>query len=310
MWNKVGAAWRAPFGRVLILIALGIVASDLILRAIETRLSGNLAHVAEIPALIDSAAATARPTLLLLGNSLTYNGIAPEALRAVHAQGPVTKITPDGTNYWDWQCILEHQVLERDDLKVDMLVLGYAWHLLSDQTNPEPSSLGALFCRATDVFAPRSLGLDSIGDIAEFLLAGSLRPYALRETLRNRGLALVIPDYARLTQLANVNVEAAKQASGPKRLFTYAHFTGLAEKLHARGTTIVIIAMPVRSEYDIDEELKALDARGLIVLLDYRATPGIDAHAFKDEMHLTEAGQTILTARLSSDLRARAVAAR
>ena len=41
--------------------------------------------------------------------------------------------------------------------EVDMLVLGYAWHLLSDQTKPEPSSLGALFCRATDVFAPRSL---------------------------------------------------------------------------------------------------------------------------------------------------------
>jgi hypothetical protein len=310
MWNKVGAAWRAPFGKVLILIALGIVVSDLTLRAIETRLSGNLAHIAEIPGLIDAAAATKRPTLLLLGNSLTYNGIDAETLHAAHTQGPVTKITPDGTNYWDWQCILEHQVLARGDLKIDTLVLGYAWHLLSDQTKPEPSSLGALFCRATDALAPRSIGLDSIGDVSEFLLAGSLRPYALRETLRNRGLALLIPDYARLTQLANVNEEAAKQASGPKRVFTYTYFTALAEKLHARGMNIVIIAMPVRSEYDLDDELKSLAARGLIVLLDYRATPGIDAHAFRDEMHLTAAGQAILTARLASDLRTRAVAAR
>jgi hypothetical protein len=310
MWNKVGAAWRAPFGKVLVLIALGILVSDLTLRAIETRLSGNLAHVAEIPQLLDAAAATKRPALLLLGNSLTYNGIAPEPLHAVHAHGPVTKITPDGTNYWDWQCILEHQVLKREDLKVDTLVLGYAWHLLSDQTKPEPSSLGALFCRATDALAPRSIGLASIGDVSEFLLAKSLRPYALRETLRNRGLAFLIPDYARLTQLANVNEEAAKQASGPQKSFTYAHFSGLAEKLQARGATIIVIAMPVRSEYEIDEELKSLEARGLIVLLDYRATPGIDARAFKDEMHLTAAGQTTLTARLASDLRARAVAAR
>jgi hypothetical protein len=310
MWNKAGAVWRAPFGKVLILIGLGIVVSDLTLRAIETRLSGNLAHVAEIPELIDAAAATQRPALLLLGNSLTYNGIAPDALRAVYTRGPVTKITPDGTNYWDWQCILEHQVLSREDLKIDTLVLGYAWHLLSDQTKPEPSSLGALFCRATDVLAPRSIGLTSIGDISEFLLAGSLRPYALRETLRNRGLALLIPDYARLTQLANVNEEAAKQASGPKKVFTYAYFTALAEKLKARGTTIVIIAMPVRSEYEIDEELKALAARGLIVLLDYRVTPGIEARAFKDEMHLTAEGQAVLSERLALDLRARAVAAR
>jgi hypothetical protein len=310
MWNKVSTAWRAPFGRVLILVALGIVVSDVTLRVIETRLSGNLAHVAEIPSLVDAAAATRRPALLLLGNSLTNNGIAAEPLRAAHPLGPIAKLTPDGTNYWDWQCILEHQVLARADLQVDTLVLGYAWHLLSDQTQPDPSSLGALFCRATDALKPNSIGLDSIGDVSEFLLAGSLRPYALRETLRNRGLALLIPDYARLTQLANVNQEAAKQASGPKKQFTYAHFTALADKLRARGTTVVIIAMPVRGEYDIDEELRALDARGLIVLLDYRATPGIDERVFKDEMHLGDQGQQILTRRLVGDLRARSVAAR
>ena len=310
MWNKVSAAWRAPIGKVLIIVVLGIVASDLLLRSIETRLSGNLAHVAEIPRLIDAAAATDRPTLLLLGNSLTNNGIAAEPLRAVHGNWSVTKITPDGTAFWSWKCILEHQVLDRDDLKLDTLVIGYAWHLLSDQARANPSILGALFCDATDALEPEDNGLHSIGDVSEFLLSANLRPYALRETLRNRGLAKVIPDYTRFTQLANVNRDAATQAEGSKQTFTYSRFKTLVGQLRARGTKIIIVAMPVRTPYDIDADLRALDAHGEIVLLDYRSTPGIDAHAFKDEMHLTVGGQTVLTNRLVGDLQARMVAGR
>jgi hypothetical protein len=310
MWNQVSRAWRAPVGRILIFLALGIVVSDLLLRTIETRLSGNLAHIAEIPSLVDAAAATGRPALIVLGNSLTNNGIAPGPLRAVHAAGPITKITPDGSNYWDWQCLIRHQLLGRDDLKVDTLVLGYAWHLLSDQTKPDPSSLGALFCRPSDVLAPGDIGLHSVGDMSEFLLASSLRPYALRETLRNRGLAIVIPDYQRFTQQANANREAAKQSEGPKRTFSYQNFSALAAQLHARGTALVIVAMPVRTEYELDEDLLALAERGIITHLDYRAMPGLDAAAFIDAMHLTEAGQAVLTARLVDDLAQRRVAAR
>jgi hypothetical protein len=302
MRNKLSAAWRAPVGKVLIFLALGLLISEVLLRSVEKRLSGNLQHIGEIPSLMDEAEASGRPALVVLGNSLVNNGIAAEPLGSLYPAGTVIKITPDGTRFWDWQCLIRHQILERRNLKVDTLMLGYAWHLLSDQTKVDPSSLGALFCRPGDVLNADEIGLGSVGDMSEFLVASSLRPYALRETLRNRGLALLIPNYQRFTQLANVNREAARQ-EGPKQpVFTYRRFTQLAEDLHAHGIRLVIIAMPVRGGYELDEELLALAARGLIVHLDYRAAPGIDASSFKDAMHLTEAGQGVLTSRLVDDL--------
>lgn len=311
MWNKLNAAWRTPAGKVVFAIALGVVLSDVTLRALEKKVSGNLAHVAEIPSLLDEAAALQRPTMLVMGNSLTNNGVAPELLRTVRNQGSVTKITPDGTNFWDWQCLIRHQVMPRTGLEVDTLVVGYAWHLLSDQTPADASRMGGLYCRTADVLTPRNIGLSSVGDTSEFLLARALRPYALRETLRNRGMSLLIPEYERFTQQANVNRAAASESSEPSSVkYTYERLAALAAELQDRGTRVVIVAMPVRSEYEVDPALQDLARENLIVLLDYRSTPGIDGSSFLDNMHLSESGQRVLTNRLAADLKTRLLASK
>src|SRR5690606_28949612 len=126
-------------------------------------LSGNLAHVAQIPDLLARAGAPQGSSLLLLGNSLVNDGVAVPLLAEHLPYERVSKITPDGTGLWDWQCLLEHQLLNRSQVQFDTIVIGYAWHLLSDQTRVDPSRLGALFCQVGDLAQPRRIGLQGSG---------------------------------------------------------------------------------------------------------------------------------------------------
>ncbi len=55
MTSRLGALLRATETRVVVALLAGIALVDIGLRLAEPRLSGNLAHVAEIPGLIAAA---------------------------------------------------------------------------------------------------------------------------------------------------------------------------------------------------------------------------------------------------------------
>ncbi len=279
-----------------------LFAADLTLRAVDDRLSGNIVHVARIPAIAEQIATTgdSRSTLVL-GNSLANNGVDGDMLAAALNPGQVAKITPDGTSFWDWQCILNGQLLGPENRHVGTLVMPTAWHLLSDATRADPSRLGALFCQFRDLRAPADLGLSGPADIGEFAAARVSRLYALRDTVRNDLLVHVVPHYERFANEIN-----AKQGRADKGAAAatpdYSHFSALAAAIEAQGTRLVVVAMPVREPYEIDAPLIELAAAGTIRLLDYRHLPGIDHSSFLDRMHLGEQGRAILTAQLARDL--------
>jgi len=273
---------------------------DLALRAADSRLSGNLAHIGEIPKLIEDLGAKGSPqATLLLGNSLTNNGVDAAAL----AQ-PVGKVTPDGSSFWDWKCIVEKQLIDHPERKVSRVVLGTAWHLASDETRADPSRLGALFCSMGDIAHPASVGISSPGDIGEFIVARGSHLYALRDTLRNRALDKFIPHYKRFASEQNAagRTDDKQPAEGTKHEVPYGNLATLARSLKARGTSLVVVLMPVKQTYEADPALLALAARGDLRLIDYRHLPGIEPAHFIDEMHLGADGRQVLTAQLARDL--------
>jgi hypothetical protein len=303
MWKMLGAHVRHTETRLVVVLLSVIVLADVALRLTDQSLSGNLAHIEDIPALIGKAGVAPRESMLILGNSLTNNGVAADAIERQFADMSVAKVTPDATALWDWQCLLDHQVVDRPDVQFDTIVIGYAWHLLSDQTRSDPSRLGSLYCRADDLLAPSAIGLGSIGEVTEFLVARSLRLYALRDTLRNRLLAFLIPHYKQFTQSANENRAGASAAPVVDVTYTYSHFESLADRLAQKDTSVIVVAMPVQQEYDLDPQLQALARRGKIRLLDLRHVEGIDASSYLDAMHLNNDGRQTLTRRLMHELR-------
>lgn len=290
-----------------LLLAVALFATfvllDIVLRATHDRLSGNLAHVREIPGIISELGARgasdqgASGATLLLGNSLTNNGVDASVL----AQ-PVGKVTPDGTSFWDWQCILDEQVVSHPERKISRVVMGTAWHLASDETRADPSRLSSQFCSLGDIARPASLGITTPGDIGEFIAARASRIYALRDTLRNRGLDKFIPHYKRFASEQNAAGRTDQEAPAAEHHVPYEGLKAMARKLKGRGTSLVMVLMPIRKPYEVDPALAQLAKDGDIRLIDYRGLPGIEPRHFLDDMHLGPEGRTVLTAQLARDL--------
>ncbi|MFC4313293.1 hypothetical protein ACFPN2_29710 [Steroidobacter flavus] len=312
MTSRLGALLRATETRVVFALLAAIALVDIGLRLMESRLSGNLAHIAAIPEIIEAAGKPQRHSLLLLGNSLTHNGVSASVVGGRLPNVSVAKVTPDGTGLWDWQCLLDHQVIERREVQFDTVVIGFAWHLLSDQARHDPSRLGGLYCRMSDLANPRTIGLETGSDIGEFVAAAVLRTYALRDTLRNRFFQLVVPSYETFTQAGNAARagvgaqpgDAPHEAGAPEVVHTYRTFAELVDRLKSKGTQVIVVAMPVQSDYEIDPALRELEtSRGLSVI-DLRKVAGLDSSHYLDEMHLNHAGQQILSKVLAADLHA------
>jgi hypothetical protein len=305
MRTNFSALMRLTEARVVLALLASIVLVDVSLRLTESQLSGNLAHVAAIPQIVADAGQPEHKSLLVLGNSLTNNGVAPQIVAQGLPELAVAKVTPDATGLWDWQCLLEHQVVQRPEVQFDTVVIGFAWHLLSDQTRSDASRLGALYCRLTDLAAPRAIGLESHGDIGEFIAARVLRTYALRDTLRNRLFQVTVPNYIQFTQSGNGRAGLAEKPpskSAPEIQYTYQTFTGLVKRLRSEGTRVIAVAMPVQDGYQLDAQLQSLTDRGTLEVIDLRDVEGLQDSHFLDGIHLNSAGQHILSRVLAEGL--------
>lgn len=301
MRKTLRAGLRTSEAKIVLVLLASIITADCFLRGIDARLSGNIAHIESIPSLVRELSAHDNRSMLILGNSLTKDGVHEQTI-AARLDVDVAKITPDGTGLWDWQCLLQHEVLNNSGADIDTLVIGYAWQLLSDQTRVDPSRLGAHFCELSDLSQPRSIGLASFGDTGELVLARASRIYALREVLRHRILSILIPSYETFTQQANAAGAERVGEPQPEQTYTYERFAALAATLQKKGTRVVVVALPVQSGYHLDEELDRLADNGTIALIDLRDIEGLDASAYRDSMHLNDRGQALLTERLAERL--------
>ena len=304
MGNRLGTVLRSTETRVVFALLALIALVDLGLRLVDNRLSGNVAHVESIPQLMADAGQPEQQSLLLLGNSLTNNGVAPQVVTRELPSVALAKVTPDATGLWSWQCLLDHQVIERPEVQFDTVVIGFAWNLLSDQTRANASRLGGMYCDLSDLGRARAIGLKNSGDVGEFIAAKLLRTYALRETLRNRLFQSAVPHYVEFTQGNNAAGAPAAVTNTTHQDYTYQTFTGLVNRLKAEGTRVIVVAMPIQKEYEVDPQLRELADRGVIEMIDLRDAAGIEAAHYLDGIHLNATGQEILSRVLAEDLAA------
>lgn len=309
--SRVDAVWKAviPF-----VAALGVlIAGEAIFRIVETRLSGNIDHMIHAPAILHQFASGSdgghSEKILVMGNSLTHNGVDTELLKSEWsaARGgdvEVFRYTPDGTFSWDWYCMTSI-LRQMENPEIDHVVLGFAWHLLADQRQPEPSRLGGYLCPTSEISALYRFGMRDSAELGEFLMAKGFHLYASRDAVRHGILSRLVPDYEEVTQelLGTTGRDAGKESTEHSgQVLTYRIFRKLIENLKVSGARITLVAMPETNPYTVDPEVLFLANDLGVEFLDYRLLPNITPDSFKDPIHLNRDGAGILTRKLSSDL--------
>lgn len=291
--------------RTLLLVLLAVVASEVFLRSSEDMLSGNIAHINQIPRLVADFDSSSDTSFVFLGNSLTNHAIdlplINEQLQANGVPlGDSIKLVPDATTIWSWNCVVDNQFM-KNSVTPGVVVLGFGWNQLSDQSRILPTRLGAFFCSAGDLLTINRLKNLSSAEAGEFLTASALRTYAHRDTIRNRALSTVIPHYQSITQM--MNSQQRDRQDSTEQLYSYTVLNSLIDNLANTNSKLIVVAMPVRDNpYNVEEGLLTALAKREVPLLDYTNLDQIDSNSFLDDMHLNSKGGAVLSTHLAKDL--------
>lgn len=294
--------------RVFALVLCGLLVAELSLRYLEPRLSGDVRHIQAIPNVAAKMAADSSTVKVLwLGNSITNDGIdigmADSLLESRLSVDVGTYVVhPDGSGIPEWYYIAKRQFLEVG-VRPDVLVIPFAWNLLTDGAAVETERIGRWYLGATsDWMEFLRFEINGFEPAAGAVLANLSAAFGNRDRVRTRVLA-ELPGYRqtaeRLSRGGNREIPNTVRRSGSSR---YSRLTRLVHAAHSYGVDVVIVAMPVRSKYDLDPELKDAIARLEIGFIDARAVSGVEPALFKDEMHLLPSGAQIVTSYVTSAL--------
>jgi hypothetical protein len=179
--------------------------------------------------------------------------------------------------------------------------MGFAWNQLEDEYPVNASRIGGYFCSLEDIWASRNThGLTSFNLVGEYVAAKTSHIYASREVLRNRFLSIVIPEYESQTQRSNQ--DAAPQASNSVSTASFSTLDKLIRDLVGADIEVLIVAMPVRDQYQFDDHLPQTVQEAGAAFLDQRTVSELDTSLFVDNMHLDAQGMAIFTRELSREL--------
>ena len=239
--------------KVILLVLLVLGASEVFLRATETRLSHDLVHIYKIPRIAAKLASESHPRVLFLGNSMTNCGIDESAFKEellAKGVGPVSvvRVFPDNTQIAEWYYAFRRYFVNRGNSPDYLIITCKASHLEDEASFSvygmarhwvDPQDFGEVFHADVTLF----------GDQVDFLMSRASVTFANRFRISSRILYTLVPHYANLARQMNVTRNQmrheqfkAKAQNKP----TYKRLGRMAKFAHEHGTHMIVVAM--RSE--------------------------------------------------------------
>lgn len=282
----------------LLLIEMGI-------RLTEERLSLDIRHIRRMEGIVAELDASTSPRVLFIGNSLTRHGADLDLMKEVLAANGVEELSvaaihPDDTMVLDWLYLYDRYVIEQDAVP-DVVVIGFAAWQLDDRpvTRAQSYRLGRYFV------SDRMLGdlvgneLSSLTERMNVLLARYSAAFAARERISRRVLSL-LPSYEDSAQRVNDMLRDANEDERAR--MTFERLARLVAVVEGSGAELVLVAMPIRSGYDLDPEIVRTVEAGGAHLIDLRRIPGLTADMFLDGLHLLPEGAELYSRHTASAL--------
>jgi hypothetical protein len=194
----------SDFGAIGVVVG-SLLICELTLARLEPSLSGDVRHIQSIAGVSASLAADSAPLKVLwLGNSITGNGIDVPLADSVfestlHRRTSVYSVHPDGSAIAEWTNIANNEFFERG-AHPNVLVIPFAWNLLSDQSVLDAERIGRWYLRSPADWA-EFMRSDAPGfeEGARAILAHISASFGNRDRVRTRVLAM-LPGYQVMAQ--------------------------------------------------------------------------------------------------------------
>jgi hypothetical protein len=287
---------------ILLTIALTVLLFEITIRIVENDISGNRNHINDIPNIVNQFSQDQRPSILFLGNSLINEAVDVGQLSVeLNDTYHLNKITPDGTSIWDWSMISKNQLFD-SNAEIDYLVIGFAWGLLNDDYQPNPSRLGGYFAKLSDLSLLMKYGMNEFAQISEFFIGWTSKLFVNREAVRNKVLESLIPHYKQFVRAQNqagAPNETAQVAQLRAPPAEYNMLNNLINQLDQDGVKLVVIAMPIEAGYEVSEDLSQLLEKRAYLYMDYRDLFQAESGMYKDGLHLNDKGRKAFTSKLA-----------
>lgn len=295
-------------------LALGLVgAADVMLRAFESRLSGNVAAAKTFPRQIAELSQSDGRRALAIGNSLLGDALDVKVFQSSVSQyelaRPMTavKLVPDGSSIWDWYCIVDDGIRKASSAP-DMVILGFAWDQLADQTRLNITRSFNGLCSFNSMVDIQLLsGQVGANEWLEMITVKLSKLYAQREAIRHRALGAFVPAYQEITQTMNGRAGVAGDLETPNRATSgarsYNALESMLESLGTSGSRVLLVAMPVTGNYEIDPRLCDLAERTGHLVLDMRKAVPATRRYFRDALHMNREGAQMFSKILASEVR-------
>jgi hypothetical protein len=292
--------------RVVTGVILLLLVCEALVRLVERRISIDIRHIQELPAIAERLRNANPVRTLFLGNSLTRAGVDLKTIRqnvpAANVEDyTLESIYPDDTTIVDWYYVYRTFLVNRQ-IAPSLVVVGYALDHLGDHSVLHMGRLGGYFGGWSDLPEAFRNDIPGLGDRIQYLVSIVSRLFANQERIRDRLLDLVVPNYRASAQLLNRATQQVAERQQMRDQQTYRRLRRFIQLVQSNGTKLVFVAMPLPNSYPIPEPLRAtVDAEGAL-LLDLRHIKGLAAGDFPDGYHLSPSGARIYSSALTGNL--------
>ena len=299
--------------KVVAFVLLVLLTVEFSIRATESRLSADLSTIRQFPQVAQSIAderAGGKGTVLILGNSISREGIDPNILQAnpdwVTANYTCQKAVADGTAVTDWYYTFKRYFV-RPGKMPDVIVLPYegknGGHFRDDRL-VVPDRLGQFFCATADLPELLREDVTPFVDRADCLLSRSSLAFANRERIRKRCLDVVIPHYRHTAEWINdVQWDRAQSERdrnvGPQTFTRLERYNELAQR---NNVQLILVAMPIAEPYELGQRFRNFLMNKQIPLIDGREVAGVTAKMIPDGLHMNTAGSELFSEFLAKRL--------
>jgi hypothetical protein len=289
--------------RVVIAVLSVLFCCEILVRIEEPKLSLDVRHIHEIPAIVQRLSTKQSERILFLGNSLTRAGVEPATIQLglTPPSGKslaVERVYPDDTTLSDWYYIYRTFIVDKH-AEPDVVVVSFALDQLEDHSQMHVDRLGGYFggwATRREVFA---YDLPGFGDRVEYELASSSRLFANQDRIRLRVLDFLVPHYRQSAgRLNRIVQQTAQKKNGSQQ--SYARLRRFIELVRGNGSKLFLVAMPTGGpEYQIPQSLVDTARSEDAIFLDMRGINGVD---YSDGYHLTAQGAKKYSAALAQSL--------